>query len=320
MNKFLNTLFYLCIAVLIISLIINMVEFQHNFNSVSSNSSKKAEIQINKSSTSPLINQNENKKNDSTDKVRNKKYVNIFINNPIPLSYKTKEEVLNIRKDYVKKSIFANPDYEPSEQVFGGIEDNKPWISMNRCVKEAHDSSQIKGNSEESRDIVNPSVLISIDYYYTYISRSKTLKESYCTYPIMPMQARFNKEDNYIEVIYMKLPFNHQEFPYQLKGVNAIDFGYKYAYVDVEKSDNIVNFTKETNISNTITELQDFIHLGGSCRVEGGCNNGSPLQENLLFLPTNNKQGTTLYFKLWKDMPSSPSQEPDISEKMIILP
>ena len=58
--------------------------------------------------------------------------INVEINHPTPLSYKTKKEVYDLRKKYVKKSIFDIPNYEPSDEVFGGIEDNKPWISTNR--------------------------------------------------------------------------------------------------------------------------------------------------------------------------------------------
>ena len=47
----------------------------------------------------------------------------IYIAQPIPLSYKSKQEIYNIRKNAVKKSIFNYDYYEPSNEVFGQIED-----------------------------------------------------------------------------------------------------------------------------------------------------------------------------------------------------
>lgn len=48
---------------------------------------------------------------------------NIYVAQPIPLSYKSKQEIYNIRKNAVKKSIFNYDYYEPSNEVFGQIED-----------------------------------------------------------------------------------------------------------------------------------------------------------------------------------------------------
>ena len=46
--------------------------------------------------------------------------------NEVELSYKTKEEILNLRKNYVNNSIFASKNYKPSEELFGQIVDGKP--------------------------------------------------------------------------------------------------------------------------------------------------------------------------------------------------
>ena len=60
--------------------------------------------------------------------------INIPFNTPPELSYKSKLEIYDIRKNAVRKSIFNTPDYIPSAEVFSMIEGNKPWISMKQCL------------------------------------------------------------------------------------------------------------------------------------------------------------------------------------------
>ena len=89
--------------------------------------------------------------------------VHVKVNEPIELNYKSKKEVYDIRKKYVKKSPFYYKGYEPSEFVFDGIEDGKPWISNKGCDNRDGKSNLI-GPSEEARFIVNPTALIMLDW------------------------------------------------------------------------------------------------------------------------------------------------------------
>ena len=84
-----------------------------------------------------------------------------------------------------------------------------------------------------------------------------------------------------------------------------------------------MQFVNNSNISTNITEFQDFIHSGGSCGHESGCNNASPSQPMLDF-ENSHKQNAPyeynkeIYIKLWKNKPLSQNDKPDIVERIII--
>ena len=253
--------------------------------------------------------------------------INIPVNRPVPLSYKTKQEVLDLRKHFVDKSIFKDPNYEPSEEVFGQIEDNKPWVSIKECKYKSTNQADIEGQSEESRFINNPALLVAVDYGF-YGSSCEKYLERHIPYPKeTPESISYDKSKNEITVVYEELPYCNAKGKtwYILKGLNARDLGYKYGYVDMNKTNFKMHFTEKDNISNSIVEFVDFIHTGGSCGVPGGCNNASPDTPPLNFRHLcggkNDRLGKnrTIYIKLWKNKPSSPLQEADINEKIIIL-
>lgn len=245
--------------------------------------------------------------------------VSINLQAPIALSGKSKQEIYNLRKRAVANSIFRNSNYEPSNEVFGGIEDYKPWISMNACYID--NKAVVTGPSEEARFILNPTILVAIEYVY-----GAYCKEGGYVPNLQAKSVKYSKARNEITVVYEKLPnetlSNGTE--YSFNGINARDLGYKYAYIDKSRSTYDLIFTdKDTNISTTIAQFQDFLHTGGSCRHESGCNNGSPHQpmldfENSHAKNTPYKQNKVIYIKLWKKMPNTLQDKPDIAEKIII--
>ena len=126
-----------------------------------------------------------------------------------------------------------------------------------------------------------------------------------------------------IIVKYYHLPFTTNNNPsfYTFNGVNARDLGYKYAYLDKKKSTYDVDFISSDNLSTGIQEFQNFIHLGSSCRHEGGCNNGSPRQHFLEFKSNEtsyNYENRYIQIKLWKNKPKSPEDPADITERIIL--
>ena len=256
-----------------------------------------------------------------TDTSINLKGTEIPYNYPVNLSGKSKEEVFELRKQYVANSIFADENYSPSEEVFGEIESGKPWIALNNCLDPETSASRTDGVSEEARFILNPSILVAVEHPFNFHEDNL----EWCTNKVnvmLPERVVFNEEKNEISIVYRQLPFvtNSGDF-YTFNGINARDFGYKYAYVDLSKSTFQPEFAHEENVSNTVAEFQNFIHLGGSCGVEGGCNNGSPNQPMLNFYDTTEKfsdKSGVIYIKLWKNPPASPEDEPDITEKIII--
>ncbi len=304
---------YIPIFLIILAVIIAIFSIKTPKSSIFiSNNDNKNTSQIDKTTIAKNIPDN---KNDT---------ITIPINPPTELSYKLKENIYNLRKYYVKNSIFNTDNYEPSEAVFGNIVSGKPWIANDICKNWQTKATKIDGPSEEARFINNPAILVAIEYPFTF---SNYEDPSWCKDPIStitPKSLTYNKSTKEITVTYEKLPFStlgNKSF-YTFNGLNAKDLGYKYAYIDKSKSTYDIDFSNEYNISSDIIEFQNFIHLGGSCNVPGGCNNGSPRQSYLEF--KNEKSGNyetkneIIYIKLWKHSPSSKDAKADITEKIIL--
>ncbi len=245
----------------------------------------------------------------------------ITVNPPAALSYLTKKKIYEIRKHYVAQSIFENPNYEPSEFVFGQIEDNKPWMRATVCGRMEDGKYDISGVSEESRFINNPTMLVALEYPFSVTNPN--YKD--CDSPqaiLLPKSISYNGKTNEITVVYRNLPvvIQNNSF-YQFNGINAKDFGYDYFYLDKSKSTYQPAFLNENNPSKNVIQFQNFIHLGTSCRHESGCNNGSPRQTSLEFTYKSERyttQNAKLYLKLWKNPPLSPDIPADINEIIII--
>lgn len=250
--------------------------------------------------------------------------INVPVNEPTALSYKTKEEIYSIRTDYVQKSIFKNPAYKPSDKVFGAIESGKPWCAADLCKDKGVNLVHVDGPSEEARFLNNPSMLVAIEYPFTF---SNGEEHSWCVNPdnnLIPKQITYDGINKEITVVYEHLPFttkgNHSF--YTFNGLNARDLGYSWAYIDNSKSTYKVDFVNSENIANQVIEFQNYIHLGFSCGHSTGCNNGSPRQSYLEFKENSTEylyQNREIYIKLWKNKPKSPSDKPDITEKIMFI-
>ncbi len=233
-------------------------------------------------------------------------------------NYKTKEEIYEIRKQYVKTSLFATADYSPSSAVFGQIEDKKPWYGLKyqNCIHSVLGTQAATyGNSEESRFVNNPDNLVGI-LNGGYIPKGDYRNKPFCTDSklwLIPKKSEYNAETNTIETTYF-YPLDHSGFT--MTGINARDFGYNFAHAD--KYSNI-EFTNSKNISNSISRFADFIHTGGSCKIEGGCNNDSPHQPELDF-SFGGKHTARIHLKLWREQPQSPLDEADINYEIVIRP
>lgn len=242
---------------------------------------------------------------------------------PQPLGKLSKEEVFKHRIDAVKNSIFQADDYQPSPEVFGQIVSYKPWIALNVC-RTPQNTSETDGPSEEDRFIGNPTLLVAVEYpflfehFYRHLCTDDTIN-------LVPQSISYHPQKKEITVTYKKFPFptiraNSYAF-YTFNGVNARDLGYPFAYVDLARTTLDMQFSQPNNISTHVIEFQNFIHLGGSCKVSGGCNNGSPRQPALEFRtdPFENAQPSKeILVKLWKEKPSSPQDPADLTERIIV--
>ena len=234
------------------------------------------------------------------------------INPMSELNYKTKEEIYNLRKSFVEKTIFKNRRYNPSEDVFGQIADNKPWLGIDALTCYGKGPNAYKGLSEESRYINNPTMLIGLDRV-SFDEKPKS-QCSVVDY-LMPVKINYSKDENTIKVVFEVSKYQGDlGTEFLLKGLNAKDLGYPYAYAD--KIENLVFIQPDINISTNIHRFQDFIHLGQACGVKGGCNNGSPFQKELNF--TVMKYPASIHFRLWKKHPKNVDIKADI-DYLIVL-
>ncbi len=243
---------------------------------------------------------------------------NVAINEPTELDFLTKKQIFDLRKQYAAQTPTILPsDYSPSDIVFGQIEDNKPWWGL--LTNEPGEQS-IDGRSEESRFINNPLLFFGINNGYIKHIRKNEQSEIYAK----PISISINPSKKTIYVTYdilgyyrdLGLLFDDNTFRIEggvgdlvFECVNARDFGYNYAYA--YSSQNISYGEHVNNLSTGVQQLQDFIHTGGSCGYNGGCNNASPYQDYLFFrapmtLPAQ------MAIKLWKKKPINENSPADL--------
>ena len=233
--------------------------------------------------------------------------------NPISeLSGLSKEEILSKRKSYVNNSVvFKDLNYTPNEDVYQ-IEDYLPWISAEEIVKNGVDNNPNigVGNSRHSISVNNPELLISfiIPEYKT------TNKENFSTSAYLhPQKLFWDKEENTIEAYFDISSFN-ADYPqysntlFYLDETNARDLGYNWVYATENPNVSFKDYNK--NIASSIYKIKGYYHKGYSCKLQSGCNNYSPYQEELVFkiLDTGH-----LKIKLWKEKPLSVLQNADIT-------
>lgn len=240
----------------------------------------------------------------------------VEVNDLTDLNYKSKEEIYKLRKDFVKKSIFNNSSYEPNEHVFGQIEGNKPWLGIKAFSYQWNKETLTEGVSEESRFINNPSALVMINMPYNNVMLGKIFNRDL---HLLPNAIFYSKENKTITIVYNFKNFRNEMRPeykkadlFCLDGVNARDFGYEWVCVYDIKN---ISF-KSNHIKERPYDFKNFIHLGGSAGIPGGCNNGSPYQPELNF--AINALPAHMNLKLWKSKPSSISQKPDMIVELIL--
>lgn len=233
-----------------------------------------------------------------------------------PLSeynYLTKKQIFDIRKNHVKNSLFSKEDYEPDTRVFGAIADSKPWWGTVTCGKLNYKGDyheRIEGASKVSAQMNNPDALVGLSL--PFLPWDLGYNKEFCTADyskFLPISIQYSEENNLIIAKY-KLTKNFLKFrasvnrrntryPIQLSGLNALDFGYDYVYAFDTK--NISMFDQNNNVTDDLKIFRDYIHPGGSCKYKDGCNNISPMQNDLMFTVT--ALPAEINLKLWKKKP-----------------
>ncbi len=254
-------------------------------------------------------------------------YIDLPLRQPEQFNYLTREEIYQKRIS----SVLAVPnllqrDYRPLENVFEQIVDGKPWWGLHGSFVFEKGQRSLEGESEESRFILNPFLLVALNSWTAGIWDKDRVSEEDLRLPDFPFCwqpyiARFFPKRKAIQIGYDVTCFDRSLKRYDrllrdrepnrgfgLVAYNARDFGYNYIFVPIDQSKSIVNTSRNKHP----VLIQQYIHSGDSCGCSEWCNNMSPEQEEidhfeLKALPA------TLKALLWKRKPSSLTEEPDMT-------
>lgn len=238
--------------------------------------------------------------------------INIPIKPMIELSGLSVDEILKIRKNAVTETIALGDvsKYQPSPDVFS-IESGLPWMGAyeSSCKGVDNNPNIGKGVSRESVGILNPELL-----YYVIIpsfeDRSKCSSADY----LIPYKLVYDEIRNTL-VAYINYTSFYKvrgNFLIHLSDTNARDFGYNWALADKTRN---IHFQSNENFSTRVSQTRGYWHRGYACGLSSGCNNYSPMNEDIIFAPT--ALPAAINIKLWKKEPKSAERKADINYMMV---
>ncbi len=237
------------------------------------------------------------------------------LNEMSELDGKTKAQIFDLRRNLMRKHAWLMPSqYEPSKHVFGLIEDGKAWWGIEGVYYHRRGPQNANGLSRESRYLNNPHLLLGVMSDLSWFSGPP--KRDPLEFMIKPLELRWTEEKNWVYARYRvsehfrfikekKYP-SSQENRLRLQTYNARDFGFRFGSFREEETHGLA--LPEDAFSHVVT-LRDFIHLGMSCSVPGGCNNTSPKMPDLRFVVK--ELPARFGFNLWRNRPESAQEMPD---------
>lgn len=241
----------------------------------------------------------------------------VMLNEPIALNFKTRAEVMRIRKEYVEQyRVFIKGEYVPFEPVYSQIADDRPWWGIRGEFCWGPGKGSIDGPAEETRFLINPYLLLGLDENKAFILGNRPCVP---VYPHPVALFWYAHESKAVVTYDISRFFRERKGMPQVLGdyrilslvdYNARDFGYEFVSVSPEKSKG-VGPVGEGRLFRQACALRAFIHRGGSCGYPGGCNNQSPDEPDVRFkileLPA------VLYGKLWKVSPRQVGDDADFT-------
>lgn len=253
--------------------------------------------------------------------------ISLAVNPPENFNDKTKQDIYDLRRRYVGNSPLYPENYEPSDEVFGQIVSSKPWRGKYSAPCESDDSNISRGEALLSPIVNNPNALIAP--FALAITSNRSLDSDYCkahdSILFNPSKIEYNAAKKLLEITYpiddIVIGKNQyeQKIWLLLVALNARDAGYNYiAATDIQGGffydstwDNYSQTYKPyDNIMKIVYNFHDYIHLGTSCGLAGGCNNISPRQLPMEFALS--ERNANIMLKLWKKQPSSRNIAPDL--------
>jgi hypothetical protein len=260
--------------------------------------------------------------------------LDIGIQPPAELDSKTRAEVLQLRREAALRypGLLAG-SYEPSDAVFGQIQDGLPWWGIAGQFFYGSGGRSIDGPSEETRFILNPYLLVAADFNGLSIwSRTGSplvwdkarISESLLDRPDFPLTClpstlRWRPREARAEVTYFlsgclaamnrwtARPLTVAQASFDLIAYNARDLNLNYLYVLPEDSLGLA----QDNLPTAPVAIPQFIHKGNSCGYPGGCNNMSPYVQDMSGVRIERLPAEAM-IHLWARRPKSVGQKPDM--------
>lgn len=253
--------------------------------------------------------------------------ISFKVYNPENFNDKTKQDIYDIRKTNVGNSPLYPKNYEPSDEIFGQIVSGKPWRGKYSAPCKSDSSNTSRGEALLSPIVNNPNALIAP--FALAITSNRSLGSDYCkahdSILFSPRKIEYNAARKLLEITYPiddivigKNQYNEKIW-LLLVALNARDAGYNYiAAKDIQGGffydstwDNYSQTYKPyDNITKIVYNFHDYIHLGTSCELPGGCNNISPRQAPMEFALS--ERNAKIMLKLWRKQPASSNSTPDL--------
>lgn len=254
----------------------------------------------------------------------------ISITQPVELSSMSLATLSNLRKSIVESTPALTAPYSLSDEVFGRIKSEGKWMSIDGYYVGGRAQQAVNGKSFESVSILNPFILVLPEFFdlsiwsgklkwdYKKVKRSVVLQGDFPLAPkateltVFPSErkatvvyevSQFVKDAN----SWTSVPLTAFPVTAEVLFMNAVDFGYKFAYLKIKESQGV----SSEEIGNDPITLQDhYKYYKSLCGNAEGCNHRSsphPFYDKIVF----NGSGARAVFALWKSQPKSVDQEPD---------
>jgi len=252
--------------------------------------------------------------------------LDIAIQLPAELDFKSKAEVLESRKAAVLRyPHLISGDYEPSDAVFGQIEDGRPWWGITGHFYLGPGERSIEGPAEEARFLLNPYLLVAAEFdglFYSWDTRRITegdLRRPDFPFHCEASQLRWSPREARAEVTYnvsqclartnpwTTQPLGLANAYFSLIAYNARDMNLNYIYVSYPDSRNVSKLDAPTSAYAN----PQYLHRGGSCGYPGGCNNMSPDTPEISWINITELPAQAVVW-LWRQRPWSVKQSPDM--------
>ena len=225
----------------------------------------------------------------------------------------TKKQLFALRKEIVNTfGGLGGKNYQPSEEIFGAIQDKKPWWGTEGILCKGQGNHASDGMSRESSYYNNPFILLNLGL--GRVMNGNPGKEDCSGLWPKPTSLVVYPQEKMLKVEYDLSGFM-KEFEgsafyksvqdtdwFEFASVNARDFGYTYAQA---YEINGIEFANNPNVS-TGARLRNYWCLGRSCQIEGGCNNICPSNDQFTFYVTS--YPAYAKFRLYKTEPTSGSK------------